>query len=321
MKTARTARAALIALAAALTLAACGDDSDSTGDGGSGLSGSVRIDGSSTVAPLTSAAAELFKEVESGVDVTVGTSGTGGGFEKFCRGETDVNDASRPIKDVEIEACTAEAIEYQEMIIAIDALTIVVNKENTWAKCLTVEQLNKMWEPDSTVDNWNQVDPSFPDEPLKLFGAGTDSGTFDYFTDVINGEEGASRTDYTPSEDDNVTVKGVTGSKGGLGYFGFTYYEENASDLTAVEIDGGEGCVAPSAETAQDGTYAPLSRPLFIYPSIQALTANPALKGFLDYYVANDAEIAEAAQFIPLNDTQRAELETEYAKALTAAGL
>jgi phosphate transport system substrate-binding protein len=322
VKTTRTARAALIASAAALAIAACGSSSSSTdGGSGTGLTGSVRVDGSSTVAPLTSAAAELFKEAEAGVDVTVGTSGTGGGFEKFCRGETDMNDASRPIKDTEIEACKAKGIEFQEMIVAIDALTVVVNKENTWATCLTVEQLKKIWEPGSTVNNWNQVDPSFPDEELKLFGPGTDSGTFDYFTDEINGEEGASRTDFTPSEDDNVVVKGVEGSKGGLGYFGFTYYEENASKLNAVQVDGGSGCVAPSAATAQDGTYVPLSRPLFVYPSIQALKANTALKGFLDFYVQQDAEIAEAAQFIPLNDTQRAELEAEYKKALTAAGL
>jgi phosphate transport system substrate-binding protein len=324
VKTTRIARAALIASAAALALAACGSSSSSTdggASGGTGLTGSVRVDGSSTVAPLTSAAAELFKEVESGVDVTVGTSGTGGGFEKFCRGETDMNDASRPIKDTEVEACKAKPVDYQEMIVAIDALTVVVNKENTWAKCLTVEQLKKIWEPKSTVNNWNQVDPSFPDEPLKLFGPGTDSGTFDYFTDEINGEEGASRTDYTPSEDDNVVVKGVEGTKGGLGYFGFTYYEENASKLNAVEVDGGSGCVAPSAATAQDGTYVPLARPLFVYPSIQSLKSNAALKGFLDYYVANDAEIAEAAQFIPLNDTQRSELQAEYQKALTAAGV
>jgi len=299
-------------LTLSLALAACGgsDDSDSTG---SDLTGSVRVDGSSTVAPLSSVAAELFAEEAPKVNVTVGTSGTGGGFEKFCNGETDANDASRPIKDSEKEACAANNIEFTELQVAVDALTVVVNTENTWAKCLTTEQLKKMWEPGSTVNNWNQVDPAFPDVELKLFGAGTDSGTFDYFTDVIVGEEGASRTDYNPSEDDNVTVTGVEGSKGGLGYFGFSYYEENADVLTAVEIDSGAGCVAPSVETAQDGTYAPLARPLFIYPSKASVTENAAVKAFFDFYVDNDAQIAEEAQFIGLNDEQRAKLESDWA--------
>jgi phosphate transport system substrate-binding protein len=299
-------------LTLSLALAACGGggDSDSTG---SDLSGSVRVDGSSTVAPLSSVAAELFAEEAPEVNVTVGTSGTGGGFEKFCNGETDANDASRAIKDSEKEACAANNIEFTQLEVAVDALTVVVNTENTWATCLTTEQLKKMWEPGSTVNNWNQVDPAFPDVELKLFGAGTDSGTFDYFTDVIVGEEGASRTDYNPSEDDNVTVTGVEGSKGGLGYFGFSYYEENADVLTAVEIDSGAGCVAPSVETAQDGTYTPLARPLFIYPSKAAVTENAAVKAFFDFYVENDAQIAEEAQFIPLNDEQRAKLESDWA--------
>jgi phosphate transport system substrate-binding protein len=252
-----------------------------------------------------------------GVQVTVGSSGTGGGFEKFCRGETDANDASRSIKDEEAAACEAAGIQYAELQVAVDALTVVVNKENTWATCLTVEELGAIWAPGSTVNNWNQVRPDFPDVPLQLFGAGTDSGTFDYFTDAINGEEGASRTDYTPTEDDNVTVQGVSGSEGGLGYFGFTYYEENADKLTAVQVDSGAGCVAPSVETAQDGTYTPLSRPLFIYPSKAAL-AQPQVKAFFDYYVANDATIAADALFIPLNEEQRAKLQSDYA-ALTGS--
>lgn len=299
-------------LTLSLALAACGgsDDSDSTS---SDLSGSVRVDGSSTVAPLSSVAAELFAEEAPKVNVTVGTSGTGGGFEKFCNGETDANDASRPIKDSEKELCTTNKVEFTELQVAVDALTVVVNTENTWAKCLTTEQLKKMWEPGSTVNNWNQVDPAFPDVALKLFGAGTDSGTFDYFTDVIVGEEGASRTDYNPSEDDNVTVTGVKGEKGGLGYFGFSYYEENEDVLTAVEIDSGAGCVAPSVETAQDGTYTPLARPLFVYPSKASVTENAAVKAFFDFYVDNDAQIAEEARFIPLNDEQRAKLESDWA--------
>ncbi|MGP3956319.1 phosphate ABC transporter substrate-binding protein PstS family protein [Nonomuraea sp. 3N208] len=276
------------------------------------LAGQVKVDGSSTVAPLTSAAAEFFSEEQAKVNVTVGTSGTGGGFEKFCNGETDIADASRPIKDEEKAACDAKSIKYAELTVATDALTVVVNKENTWATCLTTDQLKKMWEPgaEKKITSWNQVDPKFPNEPLKLFGPGTDSGTFDYFTDEINGEEGASRKDYSPSEDDNVTVQGVGGSKGGLGYFGFTYFEENAAKLKAVEIDSGNGCVAPSAETAQNGTYTPLARPLFIYPSTTA-AKRPEVAAFLEYYVANVNKIATDAKYIPLNTEQESKLKTD----------
>ena len=317
----RTAALAASTLTAALLLAACGGGSGggSESSGGSDLSGAVRIDGSSTVYPLTALAAEDFMAENPGVQVTVGSSGTGGGFEKFCRGETDANDASRSIKDEEKAACEAAGIAYGELQVAADALTVVVNKENTWATCLTVEQLGAIWAPGSTVNNWNQVDPSFPDEPIKLFGPGTDSGTFDYFTAEINGEEGASREDYTPSEDDNVIVQGVEGSKGGLGYFGYTYFEENADKLTAVAIDSGAGCVAPSAATAQDGTYSPLSRPLFVYPSVAALK-QPQVKAFFDYYVANDASIAEGALFIPLNEEQKAKLQSDYQALVAQAG-
>jgi phosphate transport system substrate-binding protein len=310
----RTAAIAALAISSALVLAACGggSSSDSSASGDPNLTGSVRIDGSSTVYPLTALAAEDFMAANPGVQVTVGSSGTGGGFEKFCRGETDANDASRAIKEEEAAACEAAGIQYAQLQVAVDALTVVVNKENTWATCLTVEELGAIWAPSSTVNNWNQVRPDFPDVPLQLFGAGTDSGTFDYFTDAINGEEGASRTDYTPTEDDNVTVQGVSGSEGGLGYFGFTYFEENADKLTAVQIDSGAGCVAPSVETAQDGTYTPLARPLFIYPSKQAL-AKPEVKAFFDFYVANDATIASDALFIPLNEEQKAKLQSDYA--------
>ena len=317
----RTAALAATAITSALLLAACGggSSSDSASSGSSDLNGAVRIDGSSTVYPLTALAAEDFMAANPGVQVTVASSGTGGGFEKFCRGETDANDASRPIKDEEKAACEAAGVTYGELQVASDALTVVVNKENTWATCLTVEQLAAIWAPDSKVTNWNQVDPAFPDEPLKLFGPGTDSGTFDYFTAEINGEEGASRVDYTPSEDDNVIVQGVEGSKGGLGYFGYTYFEENADKLTAVQIDNGAGCVAPSAETAQDGSYAPLSRPLFVYPSVAALK-QPQVKAFFDYYVANDASIAEGALFIPLNEEQKSKLQSDYQALVSQAG-
>jgi phosphate transport system substrate-binding protein len=309
-------------LATALLLSACGGDDNTSTTGGGGqqeLSGAVKVDGSSTVAPLTTAAAELFAEEQAKVRVTVGTSGTGGGFEKFCNGETDISDASRPIKDEEAAACKAKNIAYSELTVANDALTVVVNKDNTWAECLTTDQLKKIWQPKSKINSWNQVDPKFPNEPLKLFGPGTDSGTFDYFTDEINGKEGASRTDYQPSEDDNVIVTGVSGSKGGLGYFGYTYFEENQDKLKAVQIDGGSGCVAPSAATVQDGTYQPLARPLFIYPSVTAMK-RPEVAAFVDYYVNNDGKIAEDARYVPLNEEQKAKLTTELASLKSKAG-
>ncbi|MGH3904582.1 MAG: PstS family phosphate ABC transporter substrate-binding protein [Pseudonocardiaceae bacterium] len=309
---------AAAACAAAMVLAACGGQSNGAAGGGGGgdLSGKVLIDGSSTVGPLSSAAAELYAEEAPGVNVTVATSGTGGGFKKFCAGETDISDASRPLADDEMAACKAKGIEYVELQVANDALTVVANQQNNWANCLTTEQLKTIWglEAEGKVKTWNQVDPSFPPEPLALFGPGTDSGTFDYFTDEINGEEGASRTDYQSSEDDNVLVQGVAGAKGALGYFGYTYYEENADKLKAVQVDGGSGCVAPSAQTVQDGTYKPLARPLFLYVNKAAYTSKPQVKGFVDYYVSNDGKIAEAAQYVPLNDDQKSALQTAAGK-------
>jgi phosphate transport system substrate-binding protein len=305
----RGAVPAALVLSLGLALSACGSD-DSGSD--SGLSGDVVIDGSSTVFPLSSAAVEAFNADNPDVNISVGESGTGGGFEKFCAGETDINDASRPIKDEEIEACKEGEVTYDELVIANDAVTVVVSSENDFAECLTVDELNKIWAPDSEVSNWNQVRSSFPDEALKLAGPGTDSGTFDFFTDVINGEEGASRTDYEASENDNVIVQAVKGSKGGLGYLGYTYFEENADSLKAVQIDNGDGCVAPSAETVQDATYAPLARPLFMYPSQQSLTSKPQVKAFVEFYVNNTDSIAETARFIPLNDDQKAELKEAF---------
>jgi phosphate transport system substrate-binding protein len=296
-----------------LLLTACGGQTESGGtdaaaSDGAAASGEVRVDGSSTVGPLTAAAGELFNATPegAGVNISVGQSGTGGGFKKFCAGETDISDASRSIKDEEAAICAEAGIEYAEIPVANDALTIIVNKENDWAKCLTVAELTKMWEPaaEGTITNWNQVRDGFPDVPLELFGAGTDSGTFDYFTDVINGEEGASRTDYNPSEDDNITVTGVEGTKGGLGYLGFSYFEENADKLIAVEVDNGNGCIAPSAESASDGTYAPLSRPLFIYPSKSAME-RAEVSAFVDFYVNNDAAVTEKALFVPLSAEQQ----------------
>ena len=261
--------------------------------------------------------AEDFQAENAGVKVTVGTSGTGGGFEKFCAGEIDVANASREIKDSEKEACAAAGIEWAEIIVANDALSVVVNKDNDWVECLTVDQLKTMWEPaaEGKVTNWNQVDPSFPDRPLGLFGAGTDSGTFDYFTKAINGEEGASRTDYSPTEDDNVTVKGVEGDVAALGYFGFSYLEENADRVKAVQIDGGKGCVAPSVESVQDGTYVPLARPLHIYVN-KAAAARPEVAALLRFYEEVRDELTAEALFVPLNDAQKAEEAAEIAAIL-----
>ena len=313
-------------LALATVLAACGGGRDGSDDasgttteatgGTSDLSGRIEADGSSTVGPFTTAAAERFQQQNPDVQVTVGVSGTGGGFERFCRGETDLSNASRPIKeDEEVPLCEDGGVEFVEFQVANDALTVVVNKDNDWITCLTTEQLAKIWGPDSKVENWNEVDPSFPDEKLSLFGPGTDSGTFDYFTGEINGEEGASRSDYNASENDNVTVTGVAGERGGLGYFGFSYFEENQDTLKAIEIDGGDGCVAPSVEAAQDGTYKPLARPLYIYAKTAAL-GRPEVEGFVRYILDNGIEIAEASQFVPLTDEQLTKAQTDLESAL-----
>lgn len=258
------------------------------------LTGTVAIDGSSTVFPITEAMAEEFQKANPDVRITVGVSGTGGGFKKFCAGETDISDASRPIKEEEIAACKEAGIEYIEIPIAYDALSVVVNHDNDWATCLTTEELNKIWAPEGEgkISNWNQVRDGFPDKPLTLYGPGTDSGTFDYFTDAINGEEGMSRGDYTASEDDNVVVQGVANDPGALGYFGFAYYEENIDRLKAIEIDdgdasNGDGCVAPSVATVDDTTYQPLARPVFIYVSTAALE-RPEVKSFVDFYMQED---------------------------------
>jgi phosphate transport system substrate-binding protein len=319
----------LLALLLAVGGAGCGRDDDSDADASPGtgasttaeeLSGSVEVDGSSTVGPLTTAAAEGFREEQSGVNVTVGTSGTGGGFERFCAGETDISDASRPIdEEEEAPVCADAGIEYTEIKVATDALTVVVNPENDWVDCLTTDQLNAIWAPDSKIKNWKDVPGGdFPDQALVLAGPGTDSGTFDYFTDVINGEEGASRSDYTASEDDNVTVQAVESDKGALGYFGFTYYEENQDQLKAIAIDSGDGCVDPSAETAQDGSYAPLSRPLFIYVKNESLT-RPEVVGFLQYFMGNLATVAQTAKFIELTPEEEQQAADTLDEAIGAA--
>ena len=309
----------LALLSIAVLLAGCGGDrAGSPQDTGtapaSDLSGRILVDGSSTVGPYTTAAAERFRGVHPDVQITVGVSGTGGGFERFCAGETDVSNASRAIEDDEKAACADKGIAYVEFQVANDALTVVVNPENDWVDCLTVEQLKKIWDAGSKVKTWKDLDPSFPDVQMKLYGAGTDSGTFDYFTGAINGEEGRSRSDYAATEDDNVTVQGVAGDKGALGYFGLSYYEQNKDRLKALEIDDGDGCVAPSIETAQNGTYKPLSRPLYIYAKKSSFE-RPEVHAFIEFILDNEQEIAEAAQFVPLTDEQLTKAKADLAAA------
>jgi phosphate transport system substrate-binding protein len=308
---------------AVLLVAGCGRDDNTASTAGTptaggtteSLSGRIEVDGSSTVGPFVTAGAEDFQAQNSGVQVTVGISGTGGGFERFCAGETDISDASRPIKDdEEVPVCQKNGIEYTELQIANDGIAVVVNNENDWAACLTVEQLKKIWEPDSKVKSWKDIDASFPDERLTLAGPGTDSGTFDFFTKEINGEEGASRTDYQATEDDNVIVQAVEGEKGGLGYFGLSYFEQNKENLKDVQVDGGSGCVTPSTETVQDGSYTPLSRPLFIYVKNTSLQ-KPEVKAFVQYLLDNQQTIAETALFVPLTDEQAQKSNTDFEAA------
>ncbi|NJP10430.1 MAG: PstS family phosphate ABC transporter substrate-binding protein [Leptolyngbyaceae cyanobacterium RU_5_1] len=254
----------------------------------------IKIDGSSTVFPITEKIAEGFQK-SGGGRVTVGISGTGGGFKKFCAGEIDISDASRPILKKEIDLCKKNGISYIELPVAYDALTVVVNERNTWAKNLTTAELKKIWEPGSKIDNWKEVRSSFPNQPLKLFGPGADSGTFDYFTEAINGKSKASRKDYTASEDDNVLVQGITRDKGSLGYFGYAYYEPNQKRLNAVQVNG----VAPSRKTVESGQYNPLSRPLFIYISKKS-AQRPEVKKFVQYYLKNGVSAASSVKYIPL---------------------
>lgn len=263
----------------------------------------IKIDGSSTVYPITEAVAEEFqKEQRGAVQVTVGISGTGGGFKKFCSGQTDISDASRPIKDSEREKCAAAGIEFIELPVAYDAITVVVNKSNP-INSMTVAELNKIWEPtaEGTVNKWNQINSSWPDAPLALFGPGADSGTFDYFTKAINGESQASRSDFTPSEDDNVLVLGVEKNPTALAYFGYSYYAENKDKLKAIAIDSGSGPVTPSETTVRDGSYKPLSRPVFIYVSTKA-AERPEVKQFVEFYLNNASALVPEVGSVPLSD-------------------
>jgi phosphate transport system substrate-binding protein len=308
----------------ALGAAACGDDDDGGGNSGGSsaeLSGTVRADGSSTVAPLTETAAELFQGENPDVRVTVGTSGTSGGFEKFCAGETEISDASRPIKEEEVGICKRNGIEYEEVQVANDALSVIVNPNNP-VECMTTEQLKQVWNKGSSVESWSDIqglEADVGDEELTLFGAGSDSGTYDYFTEAINGEEGVIRTNYNSiGEDDNAAINGVAGDEWAMAFVPFSFVEEAGGQVKAIEIDGGEGCVAPGPDTVQDGSYKPLGRPLFIYPSDKALK-KPEVLAFVEFYIENQADIAEQATFIPMNDEQVAKATDAIAKLEQAA--
>jgi phosphate transport system substrate-binding protein len=312
-------------LVLAFGVAACGGDDDDTTSGGEAtasatdLSGSITIDGSSTVQPFAEAAAELFNEDNPDVDITVGAAGTSGGFEKFCAGETDISDASRPIEPEEVDLCKKDGINYSEVQVANDGISVVTNP-SLEISCLSVDQLKELWSTDK-VTNYSELGndadsgDALPDASISLYGPGTDSGTFDYFTDVINGEEGLSRKDYQPSEDDNVLVQGVAGDSDGLGYFGFSYYEQNQDQLNLVSVDDGNGCVAPSTETIQDGSYTPLSRPLFMYPSEEALQ-RPEVAAFIQFAADNYDTIAEAALIVPMSSDQASKAQSAVQKAV-----
>jgi phosphate transport system substrate-binding protein len=300
----RAARAALVA--AGLSALACGggreaEEGGAAADGG--LTGTVSGDGSSTVFPIMEAVAEEFQRENPGVRVTIGISGTGGGFKKFCAGETDLSNASRPIKPTEVEACRAAGVEYVEFPIAFDGLSVMVNPANDFAACIEIAELRRLWEPEAqgAVTRWSQVRPGWPDEEVHLYGAGVDSGTYDYFTEAVVGEEGSSRGDFTSSEDDNVIVQGIAGDPQALGFFGYAYYAENRDRLKLLEVDGGTGCVAPSPETIANGTYTPLSRPLFLYVRRESLD-RPEVRAFVDYAITNAVALVGETGYVPLTD-------------------
>ncbi len=272
-----------------------------TADGTMDLTGTIEIDGSSTVAPISEAVAEEFLALYPDVRVNVGISGTGGGFKRFTVGETEISDASRPIKDSEAAAAAENGIQWVELTVALDGLAVMVSTQNDFVNCLTVAELNEIWKPDSTVDSWDDVRAGFPNEPINLYGPDTESGTFDYFTDVVNGDEGVSRSNYVASSDDNVLVRGISGDRNSLGYFGYAYYAENASQLKLVAVDGGNGCVEPSDETVADGSYAPLARPIFIYVDADNLAARPELQAFVNFYLDQAPQLVAEVGYTPLS--------------------
>lgn len=270
------------------------------------LGGSIEVDGSSTVFPISEAVAEEFNKVHPNVRVNVGVSGTGGGFKRFTEGETDISDASRPIRDSEREAAAANGIEYYELRVGTDGLSVMVSTQNEFVECLTVEELNKIWEPSSPVNNWSQVRSSFPDRPLRLYGPDTDSGTFDFFTEEINGEAQSSRSDYTASADDNVLVQGIGGDRNALGYFGYAYYAENMDKLKLVAVDNGNGCVTPTLDTILSGEYEPLTRPLFIYVNKESLE-RAEVRVFVEFYMQQGEKLTREVGYVPVESSAYAE--------------
>jgi len=300
-----------------LLIAACGGEAGS-GTADAGLSGRVEIDGSSTVFPIAEAVAEEFQIANQGVRVSVGVSGSGGGFKRFCAGEIDISNASRPIKDSEVEICEAAGVSFTEISVAWDGLSVIANPGNSFAQCLTVDELKRIWEPGSSVTTWRDVRSEWPAEDIRLYGPGTDSGTFDYFTEAIVGEGGASRADFQASEDDNILVQGVAGDQFALGYFGYAYYAENADKLRLVEVDGGNGCVAPSDVTIEDGSYAPLARPLFVYVEHGAL-ARPEVKAYVDFMLSNASELVPSTGYHALSASQYQEGLAAIAEAAGAS--
>lgn len=290
----------LLLVSCSVFLWSCSENSDeAVQEAVDELRGTVSLDGSSTVYPISEAIAEEFLSVAPRVRVTVGVSGTGGGFKKFLSREIDINDASRTIKNSEVEEARANGIDYLEIPVAFDGLSVVVNPNNTWVDYLTVDELRMIWQPGSMVDSWDDIRPNWPQLPIRLYGPGTDSGTFDYFTEAVNGESGASRPDYTASEDDNVLVQGISGDENALGFFGYAYYIENQDNLKIVPIDEGDGPVAPTAQSINDGTYSPLSRPIFVYLNTDSL-ARPEVRSFVDFYIDNAAGIANEVGYIEL---------------------
>jgi len=299
---------ALVTLSFLVAATACGGGGSAGAPGTAAAPQVITVDGSSTVAPVTEAVAEEFQRANPGYRVTVGTSGTGSGFGRFCRDEIDISDASRPIRADEVEKCTTAGVQFIEVPVAYDGLAVVVHPKNTWATSMTVAELKTLWEPaaQGKVMRWNQIRPSWPDREIHLLGAGVDSGTFEYFTEAVVGKAKQSRGDYTSSEDDNVIVQGVSGDENSLGYFGYAYYEQNQGKLKLVAIDDGDdtngkGPVAPSPETVKNGTYRPLSRPIFIYPKLKALN-RPEVKNFVDFYLTKGIPLVREVGYVPLSD-------------------
>lgn len=289
--------------ALALTLVGGVTAVTATGKKAPKLKGSITSDGSSTVGPWTTAAAEMYRKVQPNVRITVGISGTGGGFERFCRGEIDLANASRPIRSVEYAQCRENGVKWVAFTVANDGISLVTSRESTWVNCLTRPELKKIWDRGSSVDSWDDVRAGFPNVPIRLFGPGTDSGTFDFFTEVINGRARQSRSDYSASEDDNILVSGVSGTRGSLGYFGLSYYLENRSRLKLIQVDGGSGCVTPSIQTVQSRAYKPLSRGLFIYAKRDSFR-RAEVRSFIGFAMNNQAKIANAADFVALTPAQ-----------------